>query len=79
MNKEQFKKSILNLVNYYVNNIMQLNASVAGKPAEDVKDIRLIVENQAQVLNQTFNYSLNNLIDEFCKEENEESEDKADE
>lgn len=80
MNKEQFKKSISNLVNYYVSNMVQLNVSVAGKPAEDVKDVMLIAENQAQALSQTFNYSLDKLINEFCEEENdEESEDEADE
>ena len=82
MNKEQFKKSISNLVNYYVSNMVQLNVSVAGKPAEDVKDVMLIAENQAQALSQTFDYSLNNLINEFCKEEEEnddKEEDEADE
>ena len=80
MNKEQFKKSISNLVNYYVSNMVQLNVSVAGKPTEDVKDVMLIAENQAQALSQTFNYSLDKLINEFCEEENdEESEDEADE
>ena len=76
MNKEQFKKSISNLVNYYINNMVQLNASVAGKSAEDMKDIVLIAENQAKVLSQTFNYSLDKLVNEFCEEE---SEDEADE
>lgn len=81
MNKEQFKKSISNLVNYYVSNMVQLNVSVAGKPAEDVKDVMLIAENQAQALSQTFDYSLNNLINEFCKEEenDDKEEDEADE
>lgn len=82
MNKEQFKKSISNLVNYYVNNMVQLNASIAGKSAEDVKDVMLIAENQAQALSQTFNYSLDKLINEFCEEEvkeDDKGEDEADE
>lgn len=74
MNKEQFKKSISNLVNYYINNMVQLNASITGKSSEDMKDIILIAENQAKVLSQTFNYSLDKLIDEFCEENGDEAD-----
>ena len=65
MNKEQFKKSILDLINYYNSNLVQLNMSVAGLKANENKEIIGMAEMQARALTQTFQMNLNNKLDEL--------------
>ena len=65
MNKEQFKKSILDLINYYNSNLVQLNMSVAGLKANENKEIIGMAEIQARALTQTFQMNLNNKLDEL--------------
>ena len=68
MSKEQFKKSILDLINYYNSNLVQLNMSVAGLKTNENKEIISMAEMQARALTQTFQMSLNKKIDEFAEE-----------
>lgn len=65
MNKEQFKKSILDLINYYNSSLVQLNMSVAGLKANENKEIIGMAEMQARALTQTFQMNLNSKLDEL--------------
>lgn len=71
MNKEQFKFSISNLINYYVNNIVQLNLDLAGQQDENVQSM---IANQANMLGTTFNNRLDDLINMAFPEEDEADE-----
>lgn len=71
MNKEQFKFSISNLINYYVNNIVQLNLDLAGQEDENVQSM---IANQANMLGTTFNNRLDDLINMAFPEEDEADE-----
>jgi hypothetical protein len=74
MNKEQFKKSILDLINYYNSNLVQLNMSVAGLKADENKEIIGMAEMQARALTQTFQMNLNKKLDELLDLMPEEGE-----
>lgn len=79
MNKEQFKNSILNLINYYVNEAIVLNVNAYVAEQEGRKgDIDLVLENQAGVLTQAFEAKLSQIVDAFVPEQQEEGE-EADE
>ena len=71
MNKEQFKFSISNLINYYVNNIVQLNLDLAGQQDENVQSM---IANQANMLGTTLNNRLDDLINMAFPEEDEADE-----
>lgn len=71
MNKEQFKFSISNLINYYVNNIVQLNLDLAGQEDENIKSM---IANQANMLGTTFSNRLDDLINMAFPEEDEADE-----
>lgn len=71
MNKEQFKFSISNLINYYVNNIVQLNLDLAGQQDENVQSM---IANQANMLGTTFSNRLDDLINMAFPEEDEADE-----
>lgn len=71
MNKEQFKFSISNLINYYVNNIVQLNLDLAGQQDENIQSM---IANQANMLGTTFNNRLDDLINMAFPEEDEADE-----
>lgn len=64
MNKEQLKKSLLEIMNYYVKNLITLN--LEAKDASE--EIILMAENQASMLNQSFNFNLNKMIDEYASQ-----------
>lgn len=61
MNKEQFKKSILNLINYYTSSLIQLNLQASGKEDEIV----MMAENQAKGLSQAFYHNIDTLVDKI--------------
>ena len=61
MNKEQFKKSLLSLISYYTENLINLNLRANGKEDE----IIMMAENQAKGLSQAFNYNIDALIDKI--------------
>lgn len=79
MNKEQFKKSILDLINYYNSNLVQLNMSVAGLKANENKEIIGMAEMQARALTQTFQMNLNNKLDELLDLVPDDAEGEVDE
>jgi hypothetical protein len=64
MNKEQLKKSLLEIMNYYVKSIVALNLDAKGASEEIIS----MAENQASVLSKSFNFNLNKMIDEYASQ-----------
>jgi hypothetical protein len=62
MNKEQFKKSILELINYYTGQMIQLN--LAAKEAQDEQNepVLRMIETQAQAIGMSFDASFEELL-----------------
>ena len=59
------------MINYYVNNIVQLNLDLAGQEDENVKSM---IANQANMLGTTFSNRLDDLINMAFPEEDEADE-----
>lgn len=75
MNKEQFKFSISNLINYYIVNAVQLNVDLAMAERDGRKEmIEGMVQNQAGALAQSFEQQLYQMIDELPFNEGEADE-----
>jgi hypothetical protein len=77
MNKEQFKKSISEMINYFVGNMVDFNlrADAAGKEGND--SIVNMLQGQAQGLAAGFEREVDKLLDEaFPEVEVEESEEE---
>ena len=66
MNKEQLKFSILNLVNYYVKNIIQLNLELHDYKNDEIE---AMIINQSNALGAAFQNELNKLVDSAFVEE----------
>lgn len=67
MNKEQFKISVLNLINYYTSELICLNIQAAEKGGDP--GIMTMLNTQAAALDKSFSFSLNELIDNVWVEE----------
>lgn len=67
MNKEQFKKSISNLIFHYVGNMISYEQQLMN--ADDY--VRDVIRKQAGVLNGCFNATLDEIINGFVGEEDE--------
>jgi hypothetical protein len=63
MNKEQFKNSLVELINYYVGNM--INYQLVAKEAQDNDNVSIlaVVEPQIMGLNHGFEHGLDKLID----------------
>jgi flagellar hook-basal body complex protein FliE len=74
MNKEQFKKSISEMINFYIGQVVGFNLS--AKEAHDEKNEALfeMIQTQAQGAGYTFEQGLNKLIDQVFPEEAEAEE-----
>ena len=75
MNKEQFKKSISEIMNYYVGQIVQAN--MAAKEAQEAENESLfnMIQAQAQTAGYAFEQGLDALLNEaFPEVEAEDSE-----
>lgn len=75
MNKEQFKISISNLINEYVDKMILLNLDAANKSPEVIH----MYSKQAQGLSAGFSEALGSLIDSAFVEPEEEKEEEVDE
>lgn len=65
MNKEQFKKSISNLVNYYIGNAMQLNDSANIAKTNDDDMMLKMIETQVGALNYSFEVALDDITNKL--------------
>ena len=82
MNKEQFKKSISEMINFYIGQVVGFN--LAAKDAQEEKNEALfeMIQGQAQAAGYTFEQGLDKLIGQVFPEETEteaeETEDNND-
>ena len=71
MNKGQIKKSILNLVGYYVNNVVQtnINAQKIAESEEKNEGILKMMEQQIAALNYGLEQGISDIVDGLPIEE----------
>ena len=67
MNKEQFKKSISNLIFHYIGNMISYERQQVGADEE----IKEMIKAQANGLNMAFSVSLDDIINKFVGEADE--------
>lgn len=69
MNKEQFKKSLSEMINFYIGQVVGFN--LAAKDAQEEKNEALfeMVQGQAQAAGYTFEQGLDKLIGQAFPEE----------
>ena len=74
MNKEQFKKSISEMINFYIGQVVNFNLS--AKEAQDEQNEALfeMIQGQAQAAGYTFEQGLDKLIGQAFPEEETETE-----
>lgn len=74
MNKEQFKKSISEMINFYIGQVVGFN--LAAKEAQDEQNEALfeMIQGQAQAAGYTFEQGLDKLIGQVFPEEETEEE-----
>lgn len=73
MNKEQFKNSISNLINYYTNAAINYSMDLAQAEASQDVIVMQMVQGQISTLTKGFEYNLDMLLDKvFPEEENEQ-------
>lgn len=74
MNKEQFKKSISEMINFYIGQVVGFN--LAAKEAQDENNEALfeMIQGQAQAAGYTFEQGLDKLIGQAFPEEETEEE-----
>ena len=75
MNKEQFKNSISEMINYFVGNIVDFNLKADAAAREGNDSVVHMLQGQAQGLAAGFEQGLDSLLDEAFPEA--ESEDEA--
>ena len=77
MNKEQFKKSISVMINFYLGQVVGFN--LAAKEAQDEKNEALfeMIQGQAQAAGYTFEQGLDKIISQVFPEVETEAEDTA--
>lgn len=63
MNKEQFKKSLVELVNYYIGNMMQYNTIAQSAQNGDKEELMKMVDSQVLALNHGFDQGIDVLVD----------------
>lgn len=73
MTKEQFKKSISNLINYYTNSAITYSMNLASAQKNQEEEVCGLIQGQMQALGFGFEKSLDELLDEVFPEE-EDSE-----
>lgn len=79
MTKEQFKKSIANLINYYTQSVVQCNLNAKDAQDNGAHEMFGMIESQMSALNFGFEKSLDELLNEvFPEEEDENAEEVID-
>ncbi len=74
MNKEQFKNSISEMINYFVGNIVDFNLKADAAIREGNETVVSMLQGQAQGLTAGFEQGLDNLLNEVFPEVEEEDE-----
>ena len=69
MNKEQFKKSITEMINYFVSSMVDFNLRVDAAMRDENTAVVNMMQGQAQGLAMTFEKELDNLISEVFPDE----------
>ena len=69
MNKEQFKKSISEMINYFVGSMVDFNLKADAAMRDENTALVTIMQGQAQGLAMTFEKELDNLISEVFPDE----------
>ena len=72
MNKEQFKKSISNLINYYTNAAINYSMDLAQAEASQDVIVMQMIQGQIGTLTKGFEYNLDGLLDKVFPEEEDE-------
>lgn len=77
MNKEQFKNSLIDLINYYTGSM--INYQLVAKEAQDREEtgILAMVEPQIMALNHGFEQGLNKIVDPLFPEGEDEKVDES--
>jgi competence protein ComGC len=77
MTKEQFKNSIVNLINYYTQNAVQYNLNAKDVQDQGMEGMMSMIQSQMSALNYGFEQGLEELLNEvFPEEENEDTEEE---
>ena len=74
MNKEQFKNSISEMINYFVGNIVDFNLKADAAIREGNETVVSMLQGQAQGLTAGFEQGLDNLLNQAFPEVEEEDE-----
>lgn len=74
MNKEQFKKSISEMINFYIGQVVNFNLSAKEAQDEQNKALFEMIQGQAQAAGYTFEQGLDKLIGQVFPEEETETE-----
>jgi hypothetical protein len=78
MNKEQFKKSILDLLNYYIEQVVGFNITAKDAQENNNEAILSMIQTQAQAAGYAFEQSLDGIIATvFPEDESEIGEDES--
>jgi dihydroxyacetone kinase len=74
MNKEQFKKSILEMINFYIGQVVNFNLSAKEAQDENNETLFEMIGNQAQAAGYNFEQGLDKLLNQMFPEESAEAE-----
>lgn len=74
MNKEQFKKSILEMINFYIGQVVGFNLSAKEAQDENNETLFEMISNQAQAAGYNFEQGLDKLLNQILPDESEEVE-----
>ena len=74
MNKEQFKKSILEMLNFYIEQVVSFNLSAKEAQDENNETLLEMIGNQAQAAGYNFEQGLDKLLNQVLPDVDEETE-----
>lgn len=74
MNKEQFKKSILEMLNFYIGQVVNFNLTAKEAQDENNEALLEMIGSQAQGAGYSFEQGLDKLLDQVFPEDAEEKE-----
>lgn len=79
MNKEQFKKSISEMINHFAGGMIEVNLKADAAMREGNESIVTMLQGQAQGLAAGFEQGLDQLIEEMLPDEKDEKVESVDE
>lgn len=74
MNKEQFKNSLAEMINYYMGAMMNFSNEIRKAAEENKESIVNMIQIQANATGVSFEQELNKLIDKIIPDEDGEEE-----